>query len=108
MMRPHILTTAALLGLTLSSPAALAETAAERAARCAGQAWIVGRAVDLRVQGTEESRAASSIGASDSGLDPKYAPGVTVLVGWVYSLPKDQLTAEAATAFEAQCLAYTP
>ena len=106
MMRSFALTTAMLLAL--GSTAAIAESDAERAARCAGQAQIVARAVDLRAGGTDAAGATAQLEASDSGIDPKYAPSVSVLVGWLYSLPAEQMTAEVATAFETQCLGYKP
>ena len=86
----------------------LAETDAERAARCTGQANIVSRAVELRADGADQGAATSRLEASDSGIDPKYAPSVSVLVGWIYTLPPEQMTAEVATAFETQCLGYKP
>jgi hypothetical protein len=106
LMRPFALITASLLVVT--GTVAIAETDAERAARCAGQAQIVAQAVDLRAGGTDEAGATSRLEASDSGIDPKYAPSVSVLVGWIYTLPPEQMTAEVATAFETQCLGYKP
>lgn len=106
MMRPLALTTAMLLAF--GGTAAIAETDAERAARCAGQARIVASAVELRAAGTDEAGATARLEASDSGIDPKYAPSVSVLVGWLYTLPPEQMTPEVATAFETQCLGYKP
>lgn len=106
LMRPLSLVAAGLLALAGTS--AIAETDAERAARCAGQAQIVARAVDLRAGGSDAEGTTSQLEASDSGIDPKYAPSVSVLVGWIYTLPPEQMTAEVATAFETQCLGYKP
>jgi hypothetical protein len=106
MMRSVALITASLLAF--GSTAAHAESDAERAARCAGQAQIVARAVSLRAGGSDEGGATAQLEASDSGIDPKYAPSVSILVGWIYTLPTDQMTPEVATAFEAQCLGYKP
>ena len=106
MMRPIVLTTAMLLAL--GGTAAMAESDAERAARCAGQAQIVARAVDLRAGGADAAATTAQLEGSDSGLDPKYAPSVSVLVGWLYTLPPEQMTPEVATAFETQCLGYKP
>ncbi len=86
----------------------LAETDAERAARCTGQANIVSRAVELRADGADQGAATSRLEASDSGIDPKYAPSISVLVGWIYTLPVDQLTPETSIAFQTQCLGYKP
>ena len=95
-------------GLFLAASPASAESDAERAQRCAGQANIVARAVDLRADGTDQGAALSRLEASDSGIDPKYAPSVSVLVGWIYTLPTDQLTPETSIAFQTQCLGYKP
>ena len=105
MMRPLALTTAMLLAL---GGTAHAESDAERAARCAGQAQIVARAVQLRADGTDQAGTMTTLEASDSGIDPKYAPSVSVLVGWLYTLPPEQMTPDVATAFETQCLGYKP
>jgi hypothetical protein len=97
-----------LCGAGLGITPALAESDADRAARCAGQALIVARAVDLRAAGTDQTGATAQLEASDSGIDPKYAPSISVLVDWIYTLPTDQLTAETATAFQTQCQGYKP
>ena len=87
---------------------AVAETDAERTARCAGQANIVTRAVELRADGADQAAATARLEASDSGIDPKYVPSISVLVGWIYTLPTEQLTPETAIAFQTQCLGYKP
>jgi hypothetical protein len=108
MMRALVLSTLSLTGFAFGATSATAETDAERAARCAGQAQIVSGAVDLRRGGADEGSALARLEGSDSGIDPKYAPSISVLVGWIYSLHADQMTAETATAFETQCLGYKP
>ena len=106
MMRPVALITASLLAL--GGSVVHAETDAERAMRCAVQAQIVAQAVDLRAGGTDQTGTMAQLEGSDSGIDPKYAPSISVLVGWIYTLPTEQMTPEVATAFETQCLGYKP
>ena len=108
MTRAFALTAFSLTALALGASTALAETDAERAIRCAGQAQIVAQAVDLRAGGGDQAGTIARLEAIDSGIDAKYVPSVSVLVGWIYTLPTDQLTAETATAFETQCLGYRP
>lgn len=108
MMRAIALSALCLTSLTFSASLASAETDAERATRCEGQAMIVTRAVDLRAGGADQPAAIARLEASDSGIDPRYAPSVSVLVGWIYTLPTDQLTADTASAFQTQCLGYRP
>lgn len=108
MTRAFALPLIGLTALAISAFAAAAETDAERATRCTGQAQIVSQAVDLRASGTDQSATISRLEASDSGIDPRYAPSISVLVGWIYTLPTDQLTPDTATAFETQCLGYRP
>lgn len=108
MIRAFALPLFSLMGLALGATAALAETDAERATRCTGQAQIVSQAVDLRAGGSDQSGTIARLEGSDSGIDPKYAPSISVLVGWIYTLPTDQLTPATAAAFETQCLGYRP
>jgi hypothetical protein len=108
MMRTLVLLSVVFGGAGFGTTPAQAETEAERAARCSGQALIVARAVDLRASGVDQAGATTQLEASDSGIDPKFAPSVSVLVGWIYTLPTDQLTAETATAFQTQCQGYKP
>lgn len=108
MSRARLLLLTATTALAIGTVAASAETDAERATRCTGQAQIVSQAVDLRASGTDQAATISRLEASDSGIDPKYAPSISVLVGWIYTLPTEQLTPATATAFETQCLGYRP
>lgn len=85
---------------------AAAETAEERAARCASQTQIVSLAVEHRQNITAQDRAADLIRKSKDIKGSAYEPHVDVLVGWVYQLPADQLGPEASTAFEAACTAF--
>ncbi len=105
---PVALFAASLLGLSLAGSPVLAESDAERAQRCAGQANIVSRAVDLRADGADQGATLARLEASDSGIDPQYAPSIAVLVGWIYTLPTEQLTPETSIAFQTQCLGYKP
>ncbi|WP_232796497.1 hypothetical protein [Roseovarius salinarum] len=96
-----------LAGLLMLAPlAAVAETAEERAARCAAQADLVSEAVVLRSDGADKTRAVERIKAGDNAAAERYPSTVSVLVGWVYTLPDDQLTADAASAFEKSCVAF--
>ena len=108
MTRLFAIAATALWATAFGAPDAQAETEADRNARCAGQALIVARAVDLRASGADQPGATAQLEASDSGIDPKYAPSVAVLVGWIYTLPTDQLTAETARAFQTQCQGFKP
>jgi hypothetical protein len=108
MIRLFALPALGLVALAFGASEAFAETDAERSTRCEGQTMIVTRAVDLRASGTDQPGTIARLEASDSGIDPKYAPSISVLVGWIYTLPTDQLTAETASAFQTQCLGYRP
>ncbi|PVA10251.1 DNA primase [Pelagivirga sediminicola] len=76
--------------------------AADSAENCAATSAIVAEAVSLRADGATQAAATRTLGAAD--IDGKYLPAVQPLVEWVYTLPEDQLTAAAPTAFEAACL----
>jgi hypothetical protein len=104
----HPLALSLAAALAMGGTLAHAESDAERNARCAGQAQIVARAVDLRAGGADQNGATEQLEASDSGIDPKYAPSVSVLVGWIYTLPVDQMSPETAIAFQTQCQGYKP
>lgn len=93
------------LALICASPA-LAETKAEKEARCTAQADIVAQTVTLRSEGKRERRAGKILTGDESTIDPKYAPAIPMLLAWVYELDKDQLTDEAATRFKEACLAF--
>lgn len=108
MTRLFALPALGLVALAFAASDVGAETDAERATRCEGQAAIVARAVDLRAGGADQAGTIVRLEASDSGIDPKYAPSISVLVGWIYTLPTDQLTADTVTAFQTQCLGYRP
>ncbi len=86
--------------LTLAAPV-LADDARDRG--CAATTAIVAEAVAMRAKGTTQVQALKALQAGD--LDAKYAATVPPLVDWVYSLPQDQLTNEAAAAYNDACLA---
>ncbi|WP_319824352.1 hypothetical protein [Thalassovita sp.] len=89
----------------LAGPA-LAETADQKADRCALQAGIVRDAIGHRTGNTGQDRAARRILKSDPVKGTKYESNVDVLVAWVYTLPDAHLTGETVTTFEQACLAF--
>ncbi|MFD0858735.1 hypothetical protein [Roseovarius aquimarinus] len=91
------------LPLALAVPAAAQTNDADKAAGCAATAEIVSDAVELRAGGSQRDAAAQAIAAGDT--DAKYAEAIGPLVDWVYTLPEEQLTDEAASAFTDACLA---
>ncbi len=93
--------------LALSIPTlGLAESDADKTARCQAQAGIVQQAVDLRLEKKRARRAEKQILKPANELDEKYAPSVPHLVAWVYSLPEGQLTPDVGPEFETACSAY--
>ncbi|MFX0544867.1 hypothetical protein ACEWPL_004915 [Roseovarius sp. S1116L3] len=88
------------LSLLLSAPAMAGEGGA---AGCAATAAIVADAVEMRADGTSQEAAAKALQSGD--VAEKYKGAVAPLVGWVYTLPQDQLTDEAASAYRDACLA---
>ncbi|MCM2560780.1 DNA primase [Lutimaribacter sp. EGI FJ00015] len=100
--------TLAALCLAATSLPALAETGAERAARCAAQTEIVAQAVSLRTEGRRENRAIRQITRDRAGMDAPYTEAVSPLVGWVFALPDDQLESDVAGEFRAACDGFKP
>ena len=94
----------ACLTLATAMPAA-AETAKERAERCAAQAAIVGQAVEMRTKRKSEDKVKETILET---IDPRYVPSVPMLVGYVYTLHRKDLKLDVQASFEAQCNAYKP
>ena len=94
----------AILALAVAFPA-LAETRKERAARCAAQADIVAQAVEMRRKMKSEKKVRAALGQT---IDAKYAPSITPLVGFVFTLPRKDLKSDVAGAFTKQCEAYKP
>ncbi|MFX0543190.1 hypothetical protein ACEWPM_015870 [Roseovarius sp. S4756] len=88
------------LPLLLCAPAMAEEG---NAAGCAATAAIVADAVSMRADGTSQEAAAK--GLQSGNVAEKYKDAVAPLVGWVYTLPQDQLTDEAASAYHDACLA---
>ena len=79
--------------------------AQDKAELCSVSAEIAGLAVEQRVSQTGQAGAISSITQALDGSKAGYAAAVEPIVGWVYTLPEDQLTEEVATAYQAACLA---
>ena len=94
-------------GLAALAGAASAETAAQKAERCAAQADIVTSAIDARTQGRDAPATKAMLEAEDSGIPARYAPGIAPLVEWVFTLPEDQLALDVGGAFEKQCLDFS-
>jgi len=94
-------------GLAVMAGAACAETEAQKAERCAAQADIVTQAVTAREEGRDMSAVKATLSGKDSSVPSKYAPGITPLVEWVFTLPEDQLELDVGSAFEKQCLDFS-
>ncbi|QIE45175.1 hypothetical protein G5B38_06330 [Pseudohalocynthiibacter aestuariivivens] len=97
--------TAAIVSLVLLVPASAYATD-DKAANCAATAGIVSHAVGERNGGNTQEGATDFLTSDEGGIEEKYDAAVPMLVEWVYTLPEDQLTDEAATAFEKACLAH--
>lgn len=82
---------------------AVAETEEERATRCAGQAAIAVKAIDLRLGEASKRDAAKQLAEDDTIAGGPYEAHVTPLVEWVYMLPEGQVTPLAAEALEMAC-----
>ncbi|KAA0916728.1 hypothetical protein [Aquicoccus porphyridii] len=95
---------AAILMLSIATPA-LAETAKERAARCAAQSEIIVQAVEMRQKRRSEARAKKTILET---TDDRLAPSVPLLVGFVYTLHRSDLKRDVRGSFLEQCNAYKP
>ncbi len=95
--------TVAVFALTLSGAV---HAAADKPANCAATAGIVADAVHGRTGGNTQQATIKFLSSDAGGIDEKYAPAVPMLVEWIYSLPADQLTDDAAEAFEKACLAH--
>ncbi|MGY3439424.1 MULTISPECIES: hypothetical protein [unclassified Marinovum] len=70
---------------------------------CFEMGEIVNKIVGQRTEGTEMMAAMELVAADYSGESARFVPTIPPLTDWVYSLPDDQLTAEAGAAFETQC-----
>ncbi|WP_113911966.1 DNA primase [Roseovarius dicentrarchi] len=86
--------------LTLTAAPALA--AGKAAENCAVTSGIVADAVAQRVSGRAQADATATL--ADGDIAARFVPAVQPLVEWVYTLPQDQLTGDAAAAFQAACL----
>lgn len=102
----RILLAATLLGA--GAGLAHAETAGERAARCAAQSEIVRQAVTLRAEGKRENRAIRTITRDRADLDTPYTEAISPLIGWVYTLNDAQLEGDVAGEFRTACDGYKP
>ena len=96
-----------LAALGAATPA-LAETRAEREARCTAQAEIVDAALTARSAGQRENRAIRDIARARADHPTPYREAIAVLTGWVWSLPADQLGDETRTQFFTACTGYAP
>ncbi|SLN13906.1 hypothetical protein ROA7450_00231 [Roseovarius albus] len=100
-MRMMLLPAFALFALPVS-----AETADERAARCEVQAGIIATSVEERKAGTDADKIKKSLRKGKNKVEKKYVPSVPYLVDFVFTLPEDQLTDEAASQFQKSCGAF--
>lgn len=80
-----------------------AETEEQRAARCAAQAAVVTKAVELRLEDKREKRARKLVLKDDEIAGTAAESHVDLLVDWVYQLPEEQLGDQTAVAFEMAC-----
>jgi hypothetical protein len=87
--------------LTAAAPAL-----AGKAENCAATAGIVRDAVAQRADGKAMTDTVAFLASDAGGVAAKYREAVPALVDWVYTLPEDQLTDAAPTAFEGACLAH--
>ena len=78
-----------------------AETTEERATRCAAQAAVVTKAVELRLENKREKRAGKIL-KKDKDLAAA-DEHIALLVTWVYQLPQEQLGDQTSFAFETAC-----
>ncbi len=85
--------------ILIAAPTLAAGSATEN---CAATASIVADAVAQRVAGSAQADTLTTL--SEGDMDARFVPAIQPLVEWVYTLPSDQLTGEAAAAFEAACL----
>jgi len=95
-----------LIALVLLASPALAETTEEKADRCGAQKGIVDLAVVQRGLGADAKAVEKDLTKGENAVDEKYAPSVSPLVEWVFTLPEEQLVPEVGEAFETSCLAY--
>ncbi len=91
----------ALLMLTVQSALAAGSPAQD----CIVTAGIVADAVAQRAKGNAQDDTLATLTAGD--LEARFVPAVLPLVEWVYTLPADQLTDDAAASFKAACLEQT-
>ncbi len=97
---------AALVALLLPAFApstATAETKRAREKRCAEQAVLVGKAIEMR---RAESTQAQVLEALADEASRKVVRTVPILVGYVFSLPDEALSDEIPAAFAEQCASF--
>lgn len=70
---------------------------------CAVFGEIVNDIVVERQDGKTMNPAMEAVAKSHSAKNARFVPTIPYLAEWVYSLPQDQLTVEAGSAFETQC-----
>ena len=88
------------LPLLIAGPA----SASDAGHHCAPTAEIVAMAVTARLLGADAAATQADI-LGNEAVDARYAPAVPSLVEWVYTLPEEQLTDEAAASYEQACSA---
>ncbi len=72
---------------------------------CTITADIAGAAASERAAGEDQAKTTEAITADLEGQEANYAPAVEHIVGWVWTLPEDQLTDEVGPAYKTACLA---
>lgn len=93
------------LAATCLAGAATAETAKERAARCAVQGEMVAAAIEMRLKRQSEKKVKAALAES---ADDSMQEAVPLLVGYVFTLSrKDMKTLDIPTAFTEQCAAFS-
>ena len=97
-MRLLLLPALALFALPVS-----AETADERAARCEVQAGVIATSVENRKAGLSADKIKKALSKGKGAVEKKYVPSVPYLVDFVFTLPEDRLTDEAARQFQKSC-----
>ena len=72
-------------------------------ADCAVLGDIVTSVALERAGGAEMNDAMTAVAESYTGDKERFVPAIPLLADWVYTLPDDQLTAEAGTAYQKAC-----
>ena len=94
------------IALVLGAAAVVAESDADRAARCAAQATLVEALVAQRADGAEMQAAIDAVHAEHTDMDDRLTDPMPLLADWVYAVPPEQLDDGVAESFAAACTAY--